>query len=77
MFPNNMEFFVRERIAERYAEAEKHRLGRELTGPDAPKLRRKLGQVVYRLGCRMIDWSEMLQYSDQIATPDQPEGSTP
>jgi hypothetical protein len=77
MFPNNMEFFVEERIAERYAEAEKHRLAQELTGPDAPKLRRKLGKVVYRLGRRMIDWSELLQYSDQLSAADQPEGSTP
>jgi len=70
MFPNNMEFFVEERIAERYAEAEAHRLAQELPGSDAPKLKHKLGKVVYRLGRRMIDWSEMLNYSDQ------PEGST-
>ena len=76
MFPYNMELVVEELIAKRYAEAEKYRLGQELAGPDMPNLKRKLGKVVYRLGRHMIDWSEMLQYSDQMSTADQPEGST-
>jgi hypothetical protein len=77
MFPNNMEFFAKERIAERYAEAEQHRLGQELTKHDALGLKLKLGQAVYRLGCHMIGWSEMLQHSDNISAVDQSEHSTP
>jgi len=77
MFPNNMEFFVRERIAERYAEAESYRLGQEFTAQGWPTLKLKLGQVVYRLGCQMINWSEMLRASDKISVADQPEGLRP
>jgi hypothetical protein len=77
MFPNNMEFFVKERIAERYAEAEKHRLGQALPRPGRLGLKLKLGQVVYGLGCQMIGWSEILQSSDKTSVADQPEGLTP
>ncbi len=77
MFPNNMEFFVKERIAERYAEAEKYRLGQEFAGPAGPtvmhSLKLKLGRLAYRAGCQMIGWSERLRSSETIADGEQTE----
>jgi hypothetical protein len=77
MFPNNMEFFVRERLAKRYAEAEKHRLGQELTRQGALRLKLRLSQVLCWLGGQLIGWSEMLRYLDKISAADQPGRSTP
>jgi hypothetical protein len=76
MFPNNMEFFVRDRLAERYAEAKKHRLGQELTRQGALRLKLRLSQVLYWLGGQMMGWREMVRYSDKISAADQPERST-
>jgi hypothetical protein len=72
-----MEFFVRERIAERYAEAEKYRLGKELTKQGTLMLKIKLGKIVYGLGCQMIRWSEILRYSDKRSVADHAERLTP
>lgn len=77
MFPNYIEFFARERIAERYAEAEQSRLGQGLAGQGALQLRRRLGRVVYRLGCQLIAWSELLRYPEQIPVADQTDPLTP
>ena len=77
MLPNHMEFIVRERIAERYATAEKYRLGQEADRQNTLMLKLKLGRVVFWLGCQMISWSEMLRYSDKTAVADQPERLTP
>ena len=73
MFPNNMEFIARERIAERYAEADKHRLGQELPKQDVSMLKLKLGQITHWLGVQLINWSKMLQYVDKASTVDQHE----
>jgi hypothetical protein len=79
MFPNHdhMEFVVRERIAERYATAEKYRLGQRPARQGALALRSKLGRVIYWLGCQMISWSELLRHSDNAAVADQPERLAP
>jgi hypothetical protein len=76
MFPNNMEFFVKERIAERYAEAEQARLAQEFTKEGWLRLKPRLGHLVYWLGRRLIGWSELLSVSDKAAVVDQPEHLT-
>jgi len=77
MFPNNMEFFVKERIAERYAEAEQARLGQELDRPGRLGLKPRLGQFIYWLGGQLMEWSDHLRSSDEIPAADQPEQVAP
>ena len=68
-----MEFFVKERIAERYAEADKHCLGQDLPKQRASILKLKLGQITHWLGVQLINWSKMLQHVDKTSTVDQHE----
>ena len=75
MFPNNMEFFAKERIAERYAEAEKHRLGQELPKQNKSMLKLKLGQLIHWSGVQLINWGEKLQVQAPIVAAEQPERS--
>ena len=77
MFPNNMEFFVKERIAKHYAEAEQSRLGQEVDRPGRLGLKPRLGQFVYWLGGQLMDWSDQFRYSDEISAADQSEHLTP
>lgn len=49
MFPNNMEFFVEERLKERYAEGEQYRLSRQVTGKNSNRIKRILATAVDRL----------------------------
>jgi hypothetical protein len=59
MFPNNVEFFVREKEAERQAEIERIRLGR-LVRHRADAGRRSLARVLYRLGRHLLEWADKL-----------------
>lgn len=77
MFPNNVDFFVKERIAGRYADAEKHRLAQALARQTMPRLKLWLGKVIYWSGCQIISWGETLRYPDKTPGADQPERLTP
>ena len=46
MFPNNLDFFVEERLKERYAEAEQYRLGKLAAGQHLGGIKRILITVV-------------------------------
>jgi hypothetical protein len=60
MFPNNVEFFVWEKEAERQAEIKQIRLGR-LVSQGAGTGRRHLAYVFHWLGTHLIAWAEKLQ----------------
>jgi hypothetical protein len=65
MFPNNMEFFVHEKEAERLADIEYIRLTRHLKSH--PQLiRHYLGRIIHWLGMLLVNWGKKLQVQ---ATP--------
>ncbi len=66
MFPNQTEFFMRERAKERQAELEQIRLGK-LAGPVSSTWQPRLGRLIYWLGGRLTGWGLKLQYP----TPDR------
>jgi hypothetical protein len=76
MLGNGVEFIVRDRIAERYAEGENSRLAKQAR-KRKPAPRQVLGRAIYWLGSQLISWSQMLQYPGPISTVKEPEGSTP
>lgn len=71
MFPKSMEFFVEEKIAERYAEAEKYRLGQDLSGQNVPTMKLKVAQTVHYLSRWMLRWSENILYPDSVSVAEE------
>jgi hypothetical protein len=65
MFPNNMEFFVREKEAERLADMKHIRLTSHLKS--RPQLvRHQLGRIIHWAGIQLVNWGQKLQVQ---ATP--------
>ena len=60
MFPHNVEFFIREKEAERQAEIKQIELGRFVRQRPSQG-RRRLAQVIYWLGSQLIAWANKLQ----------------
>ena len=76
MFPNNIDFFAREKEAERQAEIEHIRLTRHLRTESRLKpIRCKLGRILYGLGSHLVTWGEKLQIQPPGVAAEQPEGS--
>jgi hypothetical protein len=73
MFPNNLEFFLREKEAERQAAVEQIRL-LKLARAQGVAWQHCLGKLAYRLGGRLIDWGIKLQQSGPTAPADKLEG---
>ena len=67
MFPNNIDFFAREKEAERQAEIEHIRLTRHLkTGSRLKLMRCKLGRILHGLGSQLVAWGEKLQIQPSV-----------
>ena len=76
MFPNNIDFFVREKEAERQAEIEHIRLTRHLKTESWLKLMRcKMGRILYGLGSHLVNWGEKLQVQPPVVIAEPSEGS--
>ena len=71
MFPSNVEFFVREKEAERQVEIEQIRLGR-LSRRRSGASRRRLAHLLYWLGTRLVAWAEKLQVQPVSASTPTP-----
>lgn len=68
MFPNNMEFFLHEKEAERRTDIEQIRL-LKTTREQGLAWRHHLGRITYGLGRRLTEWGKKLQQAD----PGMPE----
>jgi hypothetical protein len=74
MFPNNMEFFVREKEAERLADMEHIRLTRHFKSQ--PQLvRHHLGRFIYWSGLQLVNWGQKLQVQTTPAVSQTSEQS--
>ena len=71
MFPNHVEFFVREKEAEHQADIEQIRRSR-LVEQRSGAGRRRLAQVIYWVGSQLLAWSEKLQVQPVAPTSEQP-----
>lgn len=76
MFPSNVEFFVREKEAERQAEIEQIRLGRLISRRSGAS-RRRLAHLLYWLGTHLVAWAEKLQVQSVSTTTPTSEQTMP
>ena len=67
MFPNNVEFFAREKALEREADLNQIRLAKHASERPHP-LRAGLGRVICRLGQNLVAAGEKLQSEVSAAT---------
>ncbi|RMF02156.1 MAG: hypothetical protein D6768_08965 [Chloroflexi bacterium] len=67
MFPNNVEFFAREKALEREADLNQIRLAKQVSDGPHP-LRAGLGRIVCRLGQNLVAAGEKLQSKVPAAT---------
>lgn len=72
MFPNNLEFFLREKQAERQADVEQIKL-LKLAREQRVVWQHRLGKLAYRLGGRLTEWGISLQQADATVPADKLE----
>ena len=72
MFPNNLQFFLREKEVERQADVEQIKLLKLARGQGVA-WQHRLGKIAYRLGDRLIEWGVKLQQSGSTVPADKLE----